>query len=401
MAKRFMYVSLVMLIGLLALTSCSRTPHVKPYEEESHLSGNPNDDSYSQEPCADYEEESCSLENQNGTSYAQVDPHEDKLHPFRDPTHIASLVMGHGTYMVIMEDGTLWAWVANDYGSTAPVWVMDNVKMASSNFDATIAVTKDNTLWAWGDSLGWLIRDGETRRSDVPVKVMEDVIFASLGDGHVGVIKSDNSLWTWGPPSWNDFMEPYFPSTPTLVLENVAYVSVGTHAMAITEDGALWGWGRNHEGEVGVGVGLVEGSVDGAWYVPSVSLPPQRIMENVVQVVAGNEFTGAITADGALWTWGNNQVGGVGDGTRTHRFSPVKIMEDVKYVSVHSAIKNDGTLWVWGPSVFPIQSLELYPVEIMGDVSMISSVGSILIKTNDGVLWVWDGDNLVPVERYI
>ena len=60
----------------------------------------------------------------------------------------------------------------------------------------------------------------------------------------------------------------------------------------------------------------------------------------------------AICNNGGLWSWGYNWDGNVGDGTRIPRPYPVKILDNVVYAMVgnisHAAVKKDGTLWVWG-----------------------------------------------------
>jgi alpha-tubulin suppressor-like RCC1 family protein len=62
----------------------------------------------------------------------------------------------------------------------------------------------------------------------------------------------------------------------------------------------------------------------------------------------------ALKTDGTLWSWGRNDTGQLGDGTKTDRSSPVQIgaLSNWAKGSVGqtgcSAIKTDGTAWAWG-----------------------------------------------------
>ena len=73
-----------------------------------------------------------------------------------------------------------------------------------------------------------------------------------------------------------------------------------------------------------------------------------------VGVKAGMFHTMALKNDGTLWTWGDNDKGELGDGTRTNRLSPIQVGNSNNWASISvgneysMAIKTDGTLWAWG-----------------------------------------------------
>ena len=70
----------------------------------------------------------------------------------------------------------------------------------------------------------------------------------------------------------------------------------------------------------------------------------------------GEGFGAAIKADGSLWTWGENIYGQLGNGTTENSLVPVKVMDDVVFISCGdyhmAAIKTDGSLWTWGSNMY-------------------------------------------------
>jgi alpha-tubulin suppressor-like RCC1 family protein len=75
----------------------------------------------------------------------------------------------------------------------------------------------------------------------------------------------------------------------------VAGVQAGTdHVLAVTGRGEVYGWGRNHRGQVGCGSA-------------SEQLSPYRVIGGAVTAVAcGDGVSAAITREGQLLTWGRN-----------------------------------------------------------------------------------------------
>lgn len=129
--------------------------------------------------------------------------------------------------------------------------------------------------------------------------------------------------------------------------EGLPMVRQGFYNSAVVKmDGSLWMWGNNEYGQLGDGTTTNRSE-------------PVKVMEDVKSISLAESwdlYSAAIKTDGSLWMWGNNRYGQLGDGTTTNRKKPIKILEGVKSVSLagslegyfSAAIKTDGSLWTWG-----------------------------------------------------
>ena len=159
------------------------------------------------------------------------------------------------------------------------------------------------------------------------------------------------NLWVWGDAGFGNLGDNtlIYRSSPVQTIargSNWNQVD-GAYdgAAGIKTDGTLWCWGRNSYGNLGDNT-----TTDRSSPVQTVAFGT-----NWKQVACGNRFTAAIKTDGTLWCWGYNAYGQLGDGTITHRSSPVQTVaygKNWKQVSCGDrttvAIKTDGTLWCWG-----------------------------------------------------
>ena len=121
------------------------------------------------------------------------------------------------------------------------------------------------------------------------------------------------------------------------VAEGFTAISAGgAHALAVDEKGGVWAWGSNVRGE------SVPGSADAR------VTEPVKVLENVVSVACGRNFSLALTSDGALCGWGDhrsNQLPGASD-------APVLLREGVLSMDACEEravlVTETGEVYAWG-----------------------------------------------------
>ncbi len=111
-----------------------------------------------------------------------------------------------GTYRsaAITKDGDLYMWGSNSY---TPVKIMENVTAVSLGSYHSAAITKDGSLYMWGyNNYGQLGNgsSGNYEKSVSPIKIMENVAAVSLGCWHSAVITKDGSLYMWGDNEYGE-----------------------------------------------------------------------------------------------------------------------------------------------------------------------------------------------------
>jgi alpha-tubulin suppressor-like RCC1 family protein len=182
-------------------------------------------------------------------------------------------------------------------------------------------------MWSWGSNNSNAIGDGDSdvnsNRSS-PVSVVggfNDWTFLSRGAFHALAIRENGSIWGWGRNTYGQLADNTITnrSSPESVVGGFTdWVQVsagGSSNLALRSNGTAWGWGGNGAGMIGDGtttsrrspVSVVGGFTD--W----------------VQVSAGGHSLG-VRANGTAWAWGQNSYGRLGDGTTTSRSSPVSVL---------------------------------------------------------------------------
>jgi alpha-tubulin suppressor-like RCC1 family protein len=166
--------------------------------------------------------------------------------------------------------------------------------------------------------------------------------------GRDTALLSDGSLLAWGPDCHaftgvgGTFSPTQIPNMPPVV-DAAAWEGV----YGVTSDGAVWAVGPDDHGNLGDGTVSTTPSRQA---VQVVGLPP------VKQVAAFYNSGFALANDGSVYAWGGNEEGELGNGTTTDSSVPLKVPGLSSIVSVAAglagvyAIRSDGTVFVWGPS---------------------------------------------------
>lgn len=179
------------------------------------------------------------------------------------------------------------------------------------------------------------------------------------GGFHTCAMTRGGAVWCWGSNVWGQLgIDPHaeageYPadglrySTPQSVvgLQNgVVDIAAGfRHTCAVTSGGRAMCWGRNSFGQLG----------DGSHIIRSSPVDVRRL-HGVESIDAGWNHTCALTTSGRVRCWGQNSRGQLGDGTRTRRMRPTLVagLGDVVAVSAgdyHTcALTGSGRVKCWG-----------------------------------------------------
>ncbi len=131
--------------------------------------------------------------------------------------------------------------------------------------------------------------------------------------------------------------------------------AANNHVLALAEDGQVYAWGDNSNGQLG------DGTTTNRYSPIQVEFPADV---SITQVVASyySGYSLALTSEGEIYAWGNNGTGALGDGTRIDRHTPVlvhapvgvkftqlvQVQEMVGEGGYSAALGDDGLLYVWG-----------------------------------------------------
>jgi alpha-tubulin suppressor-like RCC1 family protein len=252
---------------------------------------------------------------------------------------IATDVSPYNSALAIDTTGHAWGWGLNGGGEfclgnttehLTPVKLpfSDVTTLAGAADHATYDA--DGTVYSCGSNQYGELGDGTTTSSTTPVKVtgLDDALVTTLvaAWGDTGALLSNGHYYDWGYNAGgqvgNDGTTsaeaPYLvrlPAAVTVAAQGGSLASNG-QTIVLLANGSLYAWGNGMYYQLGNGV---KGNKES----PVKITPPAGVAYTAL--ACGGSTCYGISRSGAVWAWGNNPVGQVGDGTTTTAEHPVKV----------------------------------------------------------------------------
>lgn len=244
----------------------------------------------------------------------------------------------------------------------------------------SVALRSDGEVWTWGRNA-----DGQLGRGAVsatpeasprPVSLPGPMTAVAAGAGHSLALDALGNVWAWGRNNRGQagsaltggpVLTPVQVSLPVTV---VAIAARADYSLAVDEDGDVWAWGQNTDGELG------QRTADtGAHFTPVRVVLPQLAANDecltrtghttepldayrITAVAAGGHHVLALSRTGCIWAWGRNDAAQIGTGTESS--TPIVVPTLVRSIprakaiaagESHSLLYNDEgnrVPWAWG-----------------------------------------------------
>jgi len=280
-------------------------------------------------------------------------------------TGVKAISAGGKHTLAIAADDTVWAWGDNASGQLgdgtlvkekSPVHVLADagttlagVTAIAAGGNFSLALKSDGTVWAWGNNGKGQLGDNshETSRKAKQVQMLvtkstdpkindivaplEGITAIAAGGSHALALKGDGTIYAWGYNEFGQLGDGTITSSKSavkVVTDKIATaISAGLDHSAAIVGSNVYTWGYNYYGQLGNGAELA-------------SNIPVRTLQSVVVKKDGTALTGIVEiiatgyhciardSNGAIWTWGRNTHGQLGNGTTITR-SIAEIIPDL------------------------------------------------------------------------
>ncbi len=256
---------------------------------------------------------------------------------------------------------------------------------SSASGSTVAAVAPAGTLQAWGDDLNGQLGNGTTGRNDLAqtVQLPQGVTITAVAAGgkHTLALTSTGQVLAWGDNFDGQLGDGSNTDSHTPVAVDLPAGTVATaiaagdnDSLAVTSTGAIYSWGNNHYGQLGDGSNLPSN-------VPvKVRLPRG---DKAIQVGVSYNYAVALTSAGQVLTWGYNGSGQLGNGyeTASEVPIPVKLPKGTAVRAIANggydglALTASGRIWAWGDDRYGQ----------LGDGTRSSALSPVQVKLPTGV----------------
>jgi E3 ubiquitin-protein ligase HERC2 len=266
--------------------------------------------------------------------------------------------------------------------------VLQGIKIAqiSANETSSAAVSEEGDVYTWGWGGSWWKGNGglghgdsSSQPSPALVESLEKqrvkVVSVSVGLAHMLALTSQGQVLSWGNGEFgrlgNGKREQRVPE-PVELLASKQFVQISAgsvHSLALTNNGELYGWGKNDAGQLGQGGQivadlntmeeyplLIESTIADEFSGESGEVE-KSFKGHVTHISAGNNHSLAVTKDGSVYQWGQRtflqpslvEYGYCKDeGSSNERSVKLKGAKVEAGDGVSAVVDQSGQLFTWG-----------------------------------------------------
>ncbi|GMF41206.1 unnamed protein product [Phytophthora fragariaefolia] len=299
--------------------------------------------------------------------------------PFFSAKAIRDIAGGNEVLAVVMKDGSVFTCGLNKSGQcgngtfeerviiATPVRALSgitvNMVAAANGCEHMLAVASDGAVYSWGYNdrgqlgLGSTISKSHTPRMIDSLREKYHITTAAVSYHHSAVVSSNGELLMFGMNDCGQLGLDHtqHQHTPQLVdslsSQVITKVACGLyHTIAVSSSGEVYSFGKNDYGQLGLG------------HARNIKVPTLvktslgESDEKIVAVSCGYYHTVTISEKGKLITWGRNDYGQLGIGSKDHKnsaqFVPLPLSSKIKTASCgcyHTLIlMSNGRVMVFG-----------------------------------------------------
>jgi hypothetical protein len=285
--------------------------------------------------------------------------------------NVASVAVGAGAIGLILSDGTVRAAGGQNAltlggASFANVSALTNVAQLAfgkterwTNGDFGCALSKSGTVSCWGDNTVGQLGQGNctgasTTDHTLVVPGLSNITQIAAGYRYACALRNDGAVFCWGYNTQgqvgNGATSTCVPSPVQVTLPSgigsVTAVAAGFYHTCVAREGEVFCWGRNVSGQLGTGT---------ASTTPQLQPSAAATGLHAIRAIAlGGYHTCAIRSDDTLFCWGFNLDGELGNGQTSDKSSPTQVtgvpaVEEVTATNYTTCARDTGgTVRCWG-----------------------------------------------------
>jgi alpha-tubulin suppressor-like RCC1 family protein len=275
---------------------------------------------------------------------------------------VSQVEVGPGHTCALDGFQTAWCWGMNWAGeigngtvswsvpTPAVVYKKPKYLRLTLGMNFTCGLDAAHKTWCWGTNGAQQLADGTTSGRTVPGPASTPLFNEiDAGHNHACGVDLSNQVWCWGENVNGELGAAFTsPASDPVLVSGAAMkgVTAGVSFSCAIEDVTQLArcWGLNDEGQLG----------DGSTTSSSV---PVAVAYDIrfLQLSAGRQFACGVTVESKVMCWGSNELNRLGTGStvafETHPVN-VSLPEDIAYVSAgyhHAcALGVSGAVYCWG-----------------------------------------------------